>query len=424
MAKLNIQKQGFPSSVSDAYSNLLGVKSDNQYVNISLSLLDEIEDQPFPINEDKVDQIADSIEAVGVIEPLIVVKNGGRYYILSGRHRFRACRQLGKEEVPCFIREMNITDPEARYILLATNTDRNNEYTPTVYARAYSEQLELLKKLGKKSTVSAIAEQNGMSRKQIYRYIRLTNLIPDIQKWVDNNVISIEAAVELSFLSENKQLAVVEHIKGVNDSDISKYLKVYATKNIHIMSDELSDEEFTKNIDTIVLGKYGSGNQEKSEKNAKISKSTHEATVKVDDEHKCITGVSQYGFCGAASFCEEPYECCAACPEDCNARCGWLSSEKEEISDNSESDVKIPIKVPGLQTDSEELALPEESEEEEAEETFVESTEWSNAIKGYLILAARNADFSREQIKDLIDGLLCAMKEHDKTEAENTYLYW
>lgn len=73
--KLNIQKQGFPS-VADAYNDVLGIKSDNQYVNLPLSLLEEIDNQPFPINESKIEQIADSIENVGVIEPIIVVKDG------------------------------------------------------------------------------------------------------------------------------------------------------------------------------------------------------------------------------------------------------------------------------------------------------------------------------------------------------------
>ena len=405
--KLSIPKQQFPTSVVDAYSNLLGVKSDNQYVNISLSLLDEIEDQPFPINEDKVEQIADSIEAVGVIEPLIVVKNGGRYHILSGRHRFRACRQLGKEEVPCFVREMNITDPEARYILLATNTDRNNEYTPTVYARAYSEQLELLRKLGKKSTVSAIAEQNGMSRKQIYRYIRLTNLIPDIQKWVDNNVISIEAAVELSFLSDKKQLAFFEYMNslGVADSVISKHFRVYVTKKIHTIADELSDEEFNKNIDMIVFGKSG---QQKEEDTFKQSVSDEK------DQKDENSGTSEIS------------EIVSEAPENISQTNVKIPTEKKKKTERSKTPTpgdteEQGLKVPDLQTDndSEELVLSGE-----VEGIVGENTEWENAIKGYLILAAQNADFSREQIKDLIDGLSCAMKEHDKTEAENTYLYW
>ena len=254
--KFEIQKQGFPS-VADAYNGLLGMDN-NRVVNLPMSRLDEIDDQPFPINDSKVDQIADSIDAVGVLEPVIVAKSGDRYSILSGRHRFRACQKLGKTEIPCFIKDYSADDPTARFILLATNTDRNNEYAPTVYARAYAEQLELMKQLGKKATVSAIAENNNMSRKQIYRYIRLNELIVEFQQWVDKGIITIEAAVELSFISEEKQHTIFEHINGLGiaDSVITRHFKVVTTKRIHSVADTISDDEFAANIDKILFSAY------------------------------------------------------------------------------------------------------------------------------------------------------------------------
>ena len=254
--KFEIQKQGF-GSVAAAYNDLLGIRSESQIVLLPLSQLDEIDDQPFPINDSKVDQIADSIENVGVIEPIIVVKDGDRYNILSGRHRFRACQQIGKTEIPCYVKETDETT--ARYILIATNTDRNNEYSPIVYARAYAEQLELMKKLGKKAVVNAIAEQNGINRKQIYRYLRLNYLIEELQKWVEDKVLTIEAAVELSFLSDKKQLAFFNHLNalGIADNVISRTFKVDKTKNIRQTAEELSDEEFSANIDKIIFGRYG-----------------------------------------------------------------------------------------------------------------------------------------------------------------------
>ena len=234
--KLTIETKGFPTSIS----GLLGIS--NQFVNIPLDVIDEIDDQPFPINEEKVEQIADSIENVGVIEPIIVVEKLGRYKILSGRHRYRACKKLGKEDIPCYIK--NVSEDVARYILIATNTDRNNEYAPTVYAKAYAEQLELMKKLGKKATVSAIADQNGLSRKQIYRYVRLTYLIEDFQRWVDNDIIRMLSAVELSFLSETKQTTLYKHLigTGIAESAISRnILTVETAKKIHSVADTISD---------------------------------------------------------------------------------------------------------------------------------------------------------------------------------------
>lgn len=251
--KLNIQKQGFPS-VADAYNDVLGIKSDNQYVNLPLALLEEIDNQPFPINESKIEQIADSIENVGVIEPIIVVKDGEKYKILSGRHRFRACKKLGKDDIPCYIKNVQADDDIARYIIIATNTDRNNEYKPSVYAKAYAEQLSLMKKLGKKSTVSAIAEQNGLSRKQIYRYIRLTNLIPEMQGLVDDGIISIETAVEFSFLPIEKQFSLYNYIGSFEKSYISSLLNLSIAKYIRGL--ELSDDEFDEHIQDIVTGRF------------------------------------------------------------------------------------------------------------------------------------------------------------------------
>lgn len=251
--KLNIQKQGFPS-VADAYNDILGIKSDNQYVNLPLSSLEEIDNQPFPINESKIEQIADSIENVGVIEPIIVVKDGEKYKILSGRHRFRACKKLGKDDIPCYIKNVQADDDIARYIIIATNTDRNNEYKPSVYAKAYAEQLSLMKKLGKKSTVSAIAEQNGLSRKQIYRYIRLTNLIPEMQGLVDDGIISIETAVEFSFLSIEKQSSLYNYIGSFEKSYISSLLNLSIAKYIRGL--ELNDNKFNEHIQDIVTGRF------------------------------------------------------------------------------------------------------------------------------------------------------------------------
>ena len=156
------------------------------------------------------------------------------------------------------VKDYSADDPTARFILLATNTDRNNEYAPTVYARAYAEQLELLKQLGKKATVSAIAENNNMSRKQIYRYIRLNELIAELQEWVDKSIITIEAAVELSFISEEKQRIIFDHINGMNIADnvITRHFKVATTKRIHTVADTLSDDEFSANIEKILFSAY------------------------------------------------------------------------------------------------------------------------------------------------------------------------
>lgn len=250
--KISIQRQTLPT-VTDAYNNLLGITDDSHFINISLFLLDEIEEQPFPINESKIQQIADSIENVGILEPLIVTPNGDRYKILSGRHRFRACKLLGKDTIPCYVKK-DISADIARYILIATNTDRNNEYKPSVYAKAYAEQKELMKKLGKK-TVSSIAEKNGMNSKQIYRYIRLTYLIDEFMDWVDDEKIAFMTGVELSYLTDEQQSVILNFM--LDKSMLEKDLTLETAQRLHKAVDNLNGDtqKFEDNIENIFCNK-------------------------------------------------------------------------------------------------------------------------------------------------------------------------
>ena len=370
--KLNIEPKGFPTAMSEPYKSLKGVGS--TFINIPLDLLDEIENQPFPINEEKIEQISDSIETVGVIEPLIVTENLGRYKILSGRHRYRACQKLGKNEIPCYIK--NVSEDVARYILIATNTDRNNEYAPTVYAKAYAEQLELIKKLGKKATVSAIAEQSGLSRKQIYRYVRLTYLIEDFQRWVDKDIIRMLSAVELSFLSEEKQNALYKHLigTGIAESAISRnILTVETAKKIHSVADTISDEEFAENIEKIIFGHYS------TDRTVEPAEEVIEETVEPVTETETAETVEETPV---------PKEKKAEKPKDTPEKKTPVAEEKE-VSYNS------PV---------EEVADDTEDEVEEVIETAeTKDDDFANIIKGYMLIALH--DYGMDCDKDTIDEL-------------------
>ena len=369
--KLTIETKGFPTSIS----GLLGIS--NQFVNIPLDVIDEIDDQPFPINEEKIEQIADSIENVGVIEPIIVVEKLGRYKILSGRHRYRACKKLGKEDIPCYIK--NVSEDVARYILIATNTDRNNEYAPTVYAKAYAEQLELMKKLGKKATVSAIADQNGLSRKQIYRYVRLTYLIEDFQKWVDEDIIRMLSAVELSFLSETKQTALYKHLigTGIAESAISRnILTVETAKKIHSVADTISDEEFAENIEKIIFGHYGT------------NQTVEPITEVVEPVAETVEPVTETETAETVEETPVPTEEKAEKPKATPEKKTPVAEEKE-ISYNS------PV---------EEIADDTEDEVEEVTETAeTKDDDFANIIKGYMLIALH--DYGMDCDKDTIDEL-------------------
>ena len=427
--KLEIQRQGFPSGVAAAYNNLLGIKSDSQIVLLPLSQLDEIEDRPFPINDSKVDQIADSIENVGVIEPIIVIKNGERYNILSGRHRFRACQKIGKTEIPCYIKDTDETT--ARYILIATNTDRNNEYSPIVYARAYAEYLDLMKKMGKKAVVNAISEQSGMNRKQIYRYLRLNYLIPELQKWVDESVLTIEAAVELSFLSDEKQLSFFTHLNnlGIADNVISRTFKVDKTKTIRQAAEKISDEEFSKNIDKIIFGHYGQESKPEPEtaKDETAPAPIHETEIEEETEPETNIEAAE-----EENETEEPPAPVSALTptqeqeivEDIEPE--PFTEPAEEETETEEPPAPVPAPAPKKEKMGLEAPKPDRSETAEEVKTAPtektvksDSNSFEEIVKGYMLLALLEHGLDSESIS--LVQLDAVFDRYSKSEAAETY---
>ncbi len=190
-----------------AYSELLGNSEENQIVSIDINLIDEIDNQPQKVHEDKIERIAESMKIVGQLDPAIVIpsaNNDGRYILLAGRHRKRACQKIGKDKLLCVIKKETDRDKQ-RLMLLATNNDRNTDYLPSELAYSYKEQQDLLIKLGSKATASKIASENNTNRKTVHKYIQLTKLIPDLMSCVDNNTLTVGAGYELSFMPADEQ---------------------------------------------------------------------------------------------------------------------------------------------------------------------------------------------------------------------------
>lgn len=223
-----------------AYAELLGNSSENQIVEIDVNAIDEIDNQPQKIHEDKIDRIAESMNIVGQLDPIIVIPNQkqeNRYILIAGRHRRRACIKLGLNKVKAVIRKETNPDKQ-RLMLLATNNDRNTDYSPSELAFSYKEQTELLKKLGSKSTASQVAEGNNTNRKTVHKYIQLTKLISPLLSRVDSNSITVGAGYELSFLSTEEQTKVFNFI--LNHPDKSKIDKDIA-RAIRLSPDDLQN---------------------------------------------------------------------------------------------------------------------------------------------------------------------------------------
>ena len=188
---------------------------------IPLAELTAFKDHPFKVTEgEELNRLIDSIRESGVLVPALArPKEGGGYELISGHRRMAACQALGMETMPVIIRDL--TDEEAIITMVDANLSREN-ISPSEKAFAYKMKLEAIKhqgkrtsaQLGQKFSVDQIAENSTDSKSQIQRYIRLTNLIPEILKMVDENKIALTPAVELSYLSESEQRDLLRTMEG------------------------------------------------------------------------------------------------------------------------------------------------------------------------------------------------------------------
>lgn len=252
MMLFNIGKQSIPTP-QEEYNKMFGNNEDDKIkiIEVDVELLDEIKDQPFIFRKEKAEQLVDSVKQVGILEPILVRhKKNGRYDIIAGRHRAAAAKMAGLKEVPVIVKD--VTVDIAKFILLSTNTDRNNDYSYSELAYAYKEQAELLNKLGNNSTTSKVAENYNTNRKQIYRYIRLTYLNKQLLKMVDTGQIPFTVAVDLSYFSADNQNVLFKYLLN-NNLKISvkqgKKLKLYQDTELTFdLLDKLFSDEVTESV--------------------------------------------------------------------------------------------------------------------------------------------------------------------------------
>ena len=196
---------------------------------IPLELIDDFPDHPFKVRDDEdMMQLVESVKERGVITPATVrQKEDGRYELVSGHRRKRACELAGFETLRSEIVDLN--RDEATILMVESNFQRS-EILPSEKAFAYKMRLEAMKRQAgrpRKENVSPvgtnlrtdeqIAQETGDSRNQIHRYVRLTNLVPELLEFVDEGRIKMRPAVELSYLDEDCQLDVVDEI-DLNDA--------------------------------------------------------------------------------------------------------------------------------------------------------------------------------------------------------------
>ena len=201
----------------------------NTKKNISIEKLHPFENHPYKVQDnEEMDALAESIKMHGVVSPIIVrplENTTDEYEIISGHRRVMASRKAGITEVPALVVSL---DRDAAAIVLVDSNLHREHILPSEKAFAYKMKLEAMKHQGwrsdltspqvvaKSRTTEMVGAESGDSHEQVRRYIRLTNLIPEILQYVDDGRISFTPAVELSYLNEQEQYDLLEQME-LND---------------------------------------------------------------------------------------------------------------------------------------------------------------------------------------------------------------
>ncbi len=213
-AKTSITTENRSGSAADAAAK-------EQRTEMPLSDLHPFEGHPFKVLDDELmEQTVESIKQIGVVSPLIVRPDPeGGFEILSGHRRLHAAQLAGLETVPVIVKEMD--DDAAIIFMVDSNLQREN-ILPSERAFSYKMKLEAMKHQGERGDLTSaqvgpkswaaqvVAEEAGDSKSQVKRYIRLTNLIPEILDMVDEKKIAFNPAVELSYLKPSEQKEFLE----------------------------------------------------------------------------------------------------------------------------------------------------------------------------------------------------------------------
>lgn len=220
--------------------DLLGVSGEESAMEIDIRLIHPFKDHPFKVlDDDRMQELVESIQANGVLSPVLLREAGhGQYEMISGHRRMHAAQLAGLETIPAIIREMS--DDEATIIMVDSNIQRE-ELLPSEKAFALKMKMDAMRHQGtcrhdvdklatvsERKTASVVGESSGMAARSVQRYIRLTELIPELLDMVDNKRITFVAGVEISYIDQSIQKWLCEYI---HDNGVIKPEQITALRS-------------------------------------------------------------------------------------------------------------------------------------------------------------------------------------------------
>ena len=201
------------TSVDDLFSTEESrAEAEKEHVQeIPITEIDGFPEHPFHVDmDDAMSEMVESIKRFGVLSPAVArQKEDGRYELISGHRRKKACELAGIEKMPVIVRNM---DRDEAIIFMVDSNLQRERLLPSEKAFSYKMKLDAMKRQGKRNDLTSrelLAEKSGKSQDQVRRYIRLTELTPDLLKMVDEGKIAFRPAVELSYLSKEEQTSLL-----------------------------------------------------------------------------------------------------------------------------------------------------------------------------------------------------------------------
>ena len=230
-----------------------------EIIEIDIAKLKNFENHPFKVIDETLDELMNSITESGITTPLVIRPlKDGNYEIVSGHRRKRACELLGITNLPCIVRSMS--KDEAIIMMVDSNIQRE-EVLPSERAFAYKMKLEAIKHQGKKIddtsrqvgekllSVEVVGKEQEDSARQVQRYVRLTELIPELLEMVDSKRIAFSPAVEISYLYKNEQMMLLkmiemfDHTPSLSQAQELRRLSKNYELNEDTMEDLMSEEK-------------------------------------------------------------------------------------------------------------------------------------------------------------------------------------
>ena len=276
-------------SLDDLFTTQEQRDAEDYVIPIPLEQIDDFPNHPYKVrDDDKMKELSESIKTYGVSQPVIVrKKEDGRYEMISGHRRKFASQLAGKKDIMAIVKDL--TDEEATILMVDSNENQREEILPSEKAFAYKMKMEAMKKQAGRpgkdnlrpvvtdlNTADKIGKDNEESGRQVFRYIRLTELIQEILDMLDEKKIAFRPAVEISYLSEDNQYVLLDVMQF---SDITPSL----AQAIHMKKLEQEGKLDTEKIEDL-MSQEKPNQVEKLKFNAERFESVFPKNIKTNQE--------------------------------------------------------------------------------------------------------------------------------------------